>query len=148
MRMAVHVTAVPRSIDMSQSLHVTGIYVTASELIKKILIDAYDRRSDEVERSYMMNGTMDESISPFIADLEKLEKMITKHTTMLSRTKLATPDHRFLEIGETMSEGDELFSWADPDCTYLDWMRVEPINYGRVVDKYTVPIRCRIQEKA
>lgn len=60
------------------------------------------------------------------------------------------PRYRLLNQGEEICVGDEAYTWANPECTHLDWVRLDcewlrSMGVKRYIDEGHVPVR-RLRE--
>lgn len=74
-------------------------------------------------------------------------------TEGMSNNPEAGPGYRLLNKGEQILAGDEAYTWADADCTRLDWVRFSPSRIRSMgakcsVDEGHVPVRRFLNSKA
>lgn len=65
----------------------------------------------------------------------------------MSRPKLRKPvpeGYRLLKRGERLQKGDIGLTWADLECTYIDWVEVHVTNFGDRVETGLVPCARKI----
>ena len=51
--------------------------------------------------------------------------------------------YRFLAFGEEIQEGDEAYTWANPECTQLGWIGARS-PWPTFVDDGHVPVRRKV----
>ncbi len=61
----------------------------------------------------------------------------------------ASQQYTYLSEGDTIRVGDEIYTWADPECTARRWIMIPPKGAfsglaGGKIDQNHVPVRRRI----
>lgn len=51
------------------------------------------------------------------------------------------PGFRWLGWGEHLRDGDEAWTWTDPDCTGSGWLKLEDVYPEQKIDEGHVPVR-------
>jgi hypothetical protein len=68
------------------------------------------------------------------------------HTICPNDCECGGPEYRILGRGEEILVGDQAYTWANPDCTHIDWVRFTPewlqlMGAKRHIDEGHVPVR-------